>query len=135
EAKLITTTNGATISYNATGTYTAGLTLKNMWGSSETKSVDIIIVPYPDGVEESVVEQMSVYPNPFTDYVNLSFAKEGKYTIEIVALDGKLIESKSLSVDTNEIVRVDIDGDKGIYILKVVAQNQSVVRTIKVVKR
>ncbi len=135
EAELTTTTNGATISYNATGTYTAGLTLKNMWGSSETKSVDIVIVPYPDGLEESVVEQMSVYPNPFTNYVNLSFAKEGKYTIEIVALDGKLIESKSLSVDANEIVRVDVDGEKGIYILKVVAENQSVVRTIKVVKR
>ena len=106
-----------------------------MWGSSETKSVDIVIVPYPEGVEESVVEQMSVYPNPFTDYVNLSFAKEGAYTIDIVALDGKLIESKSLSVEANEIVRVDVDGDKGIYILKVVLPNQSVVRTIKVVKR
>ena len=135
EAELATLSNGAKISYNATGTYTAGLTLKNMWGSSETKMVDIVIVPYPEGIEEAVVEHMSLYPNPFTDYVNLSFAKEGTYTIDIVALDGKLIESKSLSVEANEIVRVDVDGDKGIYILKVVAENQSVVRTIKVVKR
>ncbi|MBR3608944.1 MAG: T9SS type A sorting domain-containing protein, partial [Bacteroidales bacterium] len=95
----------------------------------------IVIVPYPDGIEGAVVDQMSLYPNPFTDYVNLSFVKEGAYTIDIVALDGKLIESKSLSVEANEIVRVDVNGDKGIYILKVVAENNSIVRTIKLVKR
>ena len=125
---------GATISYNAIGDYTAGLTLKNMWGS-DTKEIDIIVVPYPYGVEESEIETMGVYPNPFTDFVNLSFAKEGVYSIEIVAIDGKLIESKSLSVSANEIVRVDINGDKGLYLLKVKADNGTAVRTIKIVKK
>ena len=83
-----------------------------MWGS-DTKTVDIVVVPYPDGVEDSKVEEMGVYPNPFTDNVNLSFAKEGGYTIEIVAIDGKLIESKAVLVSTNEIVRVDVNGDAG----------------------
>jgi hypothetical protein len=106
------------VSYDAAGTYTAGLTLKNMWGS-DTKVVDIVVVPFPDGIEESEIEVAGVYPNPFTDYVNLSFAKEGAYTIEIVALDGKLIESKQLKVFANEIVRVDVDGAKGLYLIKV----------------
>ena len=124
----------AIVSYNAEGTYTAGLTLKNMWGSN-TKSVEIVVVPYPEGVEESEVEIMGVYPNPFTDYVNLSFAKEGAYTIEIVAMDGKLIESKSLSVASSEIVRVDVNGDNGIYFVRVIADNGANVRTVKVMKK
>ena len=105
-----------------------------MWGSN-TKSVEIVVVPYPQGVEESEVEMMGVYPNPFTDYVNLSFAKDGVYTIEIVAMDGKLIESKSLSVTANEIVKVDVNGDKGIYFVRVVASNGTNVRTVKVMKK
>ena len=135
EAEIISTVDKkATISYNAVGSYTAGLTLKNMWGS-DTKTVDIVVVPYPEGIEESSVEEMGVYPNPFTDYVNLSFAKEGTYAIEILAIDGKLIENKTISVVANEIVKVDVNGDKGIYFVRVIADNASTVRTVKVIKK
>ena len=125
--------NSYTISYNASGTYTAGLTLKNMWGS-DSKVADILVV-YPQGIEESEVDMMGVYPNPFTDFVNLSFAKEGTYTIEILAMDGKLIESKQLATQTNEIVRVDIDGAKGLYLIKVRNSENATVRTIKIMKK
>ena len=135
DAQVKSTANKqATISYNAVGNYTAGLTLKNMWGS-DTKTVDIVVVPYPYGIEESRVEEMGVNPNPFTDHVNLSFAKEGTYAIEIVAIDGKLIENKTISVASNEILRVDVNGDKGIYFVRVVADNETTVRTVKVIKR
>ena len=121
------------ISYDAAGTYTAGLSLKNMWGS-DNRTAEIVVVPFPYGVEESVIEEMGVYPNPFTDFVNLSFAKEGEYTIQIVALDGKLIESKKANVTTNEVVRLDVNGEKGMYIIKVLNANGTAVRTLKVVK-
>ena len=121
------------VSYDAAGTYTAGLSLKNMWGS-DNKTVDIVVVPFPEGIEDSEVEMMGVYPNPFTDFVNLSFAKEGEYTIQIVALDGKLIESKKANVSTNEVVRLDVNGEKGMYIVKVLNANGTAVRTLKVVK-
>ena len=124
----------AKISYDAIGTYTAGLTLKNMWGS-DTKSVEIAVIDWPYGVEDAVIEEMGVYPNPFIDFINMSFAKEGLYTIEIVALDGKLIESKQVNVTTNECVRVDVDGEKGMYIIKVKNNNGTAVRTLKVIKR
>ena len=128
------TSDNATISYNAVGTYTAGLTLKNMWGS-DIKSVEIAVIDWPYGVEDAVIEEMGVYPNPFTDFINMSFAKEGLYTIEIVALDGKLIESKQVNVTTNECVRVDINGEKGIYIVKVKNINGTAVRTMKLIKK
>ncbi|MBP3353867.1 MAG: T9SS type A sorting domain-containing protein [Bacteroidales bacterium] len=133
-ATLSETTNGAVVSYDATGTYTAGLTLKNMWGSDK-KTIDFVIVSAPDGIEDAVVEEMGVYPNPFTDFVNLCFANEGAYTIEIVALDGKLIESKQINVSANEGVRLDINGEKGMYIIKVLNANNAAVRTLKVIKK
>ena len=105
-----------------------------MWGK-DTQSVEIAVISWPDGVEDAVIEGMGVYPNPFTDFINMSFVKEGLYTIEIVALDGKLIESKQINATTNECVRVDVDGEKGMYIIKVKNNNGTAVRSLKVIKR
>ena len=123
----------AVVSYAAQGTYTSGLTLKNMWGS-DNKTIDVVVVT-GSGIEESEAAKMSVYPNPFTDFVNLYFAEEGDYTIEIVALDGKLIESKAVSVLSGEGIRVDVNGDKGMYIIKVKNANNAAVKTMKVIKK
>ena len=123
-----------TVSYNAAGTYTAGLTLKNMWGS-DNKTIDYVVVPSGTGIEESVVEMAGVYPNPFTDFVNLYFAEEGNYTIDIVALDGRTIESKAVAANAGEGVRVDINGEKGMYIIKVKNANNTAVKTLKVIKK
>ncbi|MEG1998888.1 MAG: hypothetical protein RR015_02625, partial [Bacteroidales bacterium] len=100
--------NSAVTSYAAEGTYTAGLTLGNMWGNDSKTLIDYVVVTFPDGVEESVIEVMGIYPNPFTDFVNIMFTKGGKYTAQIVALDGKLIETKELNVSDGEGVRVDV---------------------------
>ena len=124
----------AKVSYNAAGEYTAGLTLKNMWGS-DNETIDFVVVSNPDGIEESVVEMAGVYPNPFTDFVNLYFAEEGNYTIDVVALDGKTIESKAVTVASGEGVRLDINGEKGMYIVKVKNADNTAVRTLKVIKK
>jgi endo-beta-N-acetylglucosaminidase D len=133
-ASVTTSGNEAVVSYDAAGTYTAGLTLKNMWGS-DSKTIEYVVVANPDGIEESVVEMMGVYPNPFTDFVNLYFAEEGNYTVDIIALDGKVIESKSIMVAASEGVRVDINGEKGMYIIKVKNANNTAVKTLKVIKK
>ena len=133
-ASVSTSDNSAVVSYDAAGTYTAGLTLKNMWGS-DSKTIEYVVVANPDGIEESVVEMMGVYPNPFTDFVNLYFAEEGKYSVDIVALDGKVIESKSINAAAGEGVRVDINGEKGMYIIKVKNANNTAVKTLKVIKK
>lgn len=125
----------ATVSYNAAGEYTPSLTLENMWGS-DNKSIDYITVIDPSGIEDiAAVEAMGVYPNPFTDYVNILFAKAGTYTVQIVATDGRLIENKSLSVNDNEGVRIDVNGSKGTYIIRVINSDNVAVRTVTVVKK
>ena len=125
----------AKVSYAVTGEYTPKLTLENMWGS-DTKVIDFITINNPGtGLEESVVEMMGVYPNPFTDYVNIMFAEEGVYTAQIVALDGRVIEDKVMSVAANEGVRIDINGEQGTYILRILDANGVAVRTMKLIKK
>ena len=125
----------ATVSYDASGKYTPKLTLENMWGS-DSKSIEYITVIDPSGIEDiEAVETLGVYPNPFTDYVNLMFAKAGTYTVQIVAMDGKLIENKKLVVNDNEGVRVDVNGSKGTYIIRIINADNVAVRTLTVLKK
>ena len=123
----------AEISYKASGEYKPQLKLENMWGS-DSKTIDFIQVG-PSGIEESVAEVLGVYPNPFTDFVNIMFTKAGVYTVQIVALDGKLIETKELSVADGEGVRIDVNGDKGTYVLRILDERNIAVRTVKVIKK
>jgi hypothetical protein len=46
-----------------------------------------------------------------------------------------LIESKYISVSANERVRVDVNGDNGIYFIRVIADNGASIRTVKVIKK
>ena len=106
-----------------------------MWGS-DSKSIEYITVIDPSGIEDiEAVETLGVYPNPFTDYVNLMFAKAGTYTVQIVAMDGKLIENKKLVVNDNEGIRVDVNGSKGTYIIRIINADNVAVRTLTVLKK
>ena len=106
-----------------------------MWGS-DSKTIDYITVTTPgSAVEQSVVEMMGVYPNPFTDFVNVMFAEEGVYTAQIVALDGRVIEDKVMSVAAGEGVRIDINGEQGTYILRILDNKGVAVRTKKLIKK
>jgi hypothetical protein len=124
----------AKVSYAAAGEYTPKLTLENMWGS-DSKTIDFITVTAGTGLEDAVVEMMGVYPNPFTDFVNIMFAEEGVYTAQIVALDGRLIEDKVMSVAAGEGVRIDINGEQGTYILRILDNKGVAVRTMKLIKK
>ena len=121
------------ISYDASGEYKPKLTLENMWGS-DSKTIDYILVGL-SGLEKNVAEEMGVYPNPFEDFVNILFSAEGRYKIQIVALDGRLIEEKEFYASQGEGVRVDINGEQGVYILRVIDANGVAVRTMKLIKK
>ncbi|MBQ7820234.1 MAG: T9SS type A sorting domain-containing protein [Bacteroidales bacterium] len=124
----------AKVSYAVEGQYTPKLTLENMWGS-DSKTIDFITITQGTGLEDAVVEEMGVYPNPFTDFVNIMFTQEGVYTAQIVALDGRLIEDKQMSVNANEGVRIDINGESGAYILRILNEEGVAVRTMKIIKK
>ena len=106
-----------------------------MWGG-DTKDIEFITVTDPSGIENiAEAEALGVYPNPFTDYVNILFSQSGDYTIQIVALDGKVIENKTLGVSENEIVRLDVNGGAGQYIVRILNADNIAVRTMTVIKK
>ena len=69
------------------------------------------------------VEDIKIFPNPTTDFININLKDKKDAKVEIYGLDGKLIRKAVLSKDQS---KVDVrDLIKGIYILKVVGTDLS----------
>ena len=80
---------------------------------------------YDVGVQESLVDfqaNISIYPNPFTDYINIDFIDEeaGLHQIYIYDITGKVVHEGS--IDDHENLSLSFL-DKGIYILKISLEN------------
>lgn len=75
---------------------------------------------------------IDVYPNPFTDFIQISLAKESKYTeAQLFDINGKLLMKQFVNDDFFIMETSNLYGD-GVFILKLVADdNQSVRRLIK----
>lgn len=69
-----------------------------------------------ENVEENACKPVTIYPNPSSGVINLSFAENtGCQLVEIYAIDGRLLKSQG-----SDFERVDISGlEPGIYIIKV----------------
>jgi hypothetical protein len=85
-------------------------------------------------VVKNPVSRLSVFPNPINDdYFNISideFSTDLEYTIKISSLDGRVLENTIIS-DVNS--RIDINGNKGVYIVQLF-ENNKLVSTQKLVK-
>ncbi|RWX02544.1 T9SS type A sorting domain-containing protein [Flavobacterium cerinum] len=77
--------------------------------------------------------QPSVYPNPFTDHLNVNLAAEPS-SIEISDLNGRII-SRPTFTNNNNSVKIDLAGisQNGLYILKIVCKEQTI--TTKILKQ
>ena len=122
----------ATVSYAATGTFDATLTLSNSWGS-DTKSITGVEV-YPMGIEDVTVEEMQAYPNPFENEVYVKFVEAGNYTVELYDYTGRLINSAALNAAEGEIVNIPVEGQSGIYFIKVKGE-AGLLNVMKVIKK
>ncbi|MBO7724561.1 MAG: T9SS type A sorting domain-containing protein, partial [Paludibacteraceae bacterium] len=78
--------------------------------------------------------EMKVYPNPFVERVSMMFPQEGEYTFLVVNLEGKCIYSQSKQVESGELVNMQINGEKGLYILQV-KQGDKVLKSVKLEKK
>lgn len=82
---------------------------------------------------------ISVYPNPVTNgLVKVTFADQpvGKYSVELIDITGKLIQSKEINVNSNmhiEEVRIPRSVSGGNYLLKINGKNNNVSVTNKLV--
>ncbi|MEG1905661.1 MAG: LamG-like jellyroll fold domain-containing protein, partial [Bacteroidales bacterium] len=94
----------ANVSFAKAGTYSATLTLENGWGT-DSKTINYIKVDTGAGIEDITLEsELSAYPNPFINDVNICFAQDGEYTVRVYNLSGSLVAEKTQSIASGEFV-------------------------------
>lgn len=111
----------ATVSYAQPGEYTASLSLSNEWGDDVMALDGVITVGGgTDAIGHIGAETaLTVYPNPFAERVNLRFAEDGNYVIDIYSTSGKRLQSNALEAQAGGVASVAVTGAKGHYIVKV----------------
>ena len=126
----------AVVTYAVPGKKNVTLKLKNGWGEDEKTVNEIVdITAIPDGI--STVEAqtgLSVYPNPFVESVNMRFAENGHYTINILGATGSLLQSNQFDAVEGQVVNVAISGARGIYFVQVMKDGKTY-KTLKVIKK
>ena len=122
----------ATVTFDKDGKYSVTLTLANGWGEDVMTKDEYIVVVLPDAVEDNLVNNLTVYPNPFIDNVNLQFAATGNYVIDVYDAQGRLVTTRKHEAMAGEICTLTINGGKGVYYVAVSKDNKRI-RTLKVV--
>ena len=115
--------------YTTTGSFTVSLTITGPAGSSTETKADYILIPV--GIDDAENEAIMIYPNPVTDFLNISFSKASKRKLILQTIDGKQLLEKTISNDSESISMREID--PGIYTLIIETDGESF-RT-KVVKK
>jgi plastocyanin len=82
----------------------------------------------PIGIEEFLLNDVSLYPNPATSAVSILTNGNEEKAITITSLTGKLVESK---VSTEETIELNVsDLPKGVYIVNIQMGNASASRKL-----
>ncbi len=85
------------------------------------------------GVNETSINlELSVYPNPTTDYLTLKVEKTEGLTFQLYDLQGKVITNKKVNSATTTVAMENLP--TATYFLNVVKNNQ-IVKTFKVIKQ
>lgn len=109
--------------YSSGGTYTVTLTVENALGCTATYSDNVVV--FYAGTDELSNDVISVYPNPFTDYITINAANAA---YKLYSVDGRLISegnmvsNTTLSTDalTNGIYLINIYTESGSTTLKLI---------------
>jgi hypothetical protein len=81
--------------------------------------------------ETSINLELSVYPNPTTDYLTLKVDDHSNLNYQVYDLQGKVIENNKV---TTSITTISMEAlPKAIYFLNVTKNNQ-IVKTFKIIK-
>jgi len=95
-----------------------------------TYSVDVYT-----GEKENIVAQnnISVYPNPASDFANLSFESTGNAIVKIIDMNGRIILEKNISASSGKVSeKIDLSNcSKGVYVVSV--QNENKLSSRKIV--
>lgn len=124
----------ATIKYNEAGDKTATVTLVNGWGSDSKTFNYVRVEDNSTDIDELDDATFSAYPNPFENEVNIQFAKEGEYELQVYSTVGSLVYSETVNVSNNQFVSVTVNAPKGSYFVQILKDGKSV-KVIKLIKK
>ena len=106
------------------GTLAAGTT--SGYGQAEDYTVNVTAAPL--GTANNAKSQMSVYPNPVKEVLNIAAADKKVSEVTFYSVDGKLVKSVKENVSTVNVSALP----KGVYIVKVKTSDAE--KSFKVIK-
>jgi hypothetical protein len=85
--------------------------------SGSDMAIDDISINAPVGINElNASSGISVYPNPSSGLFTVSVTKPGNYQVEVVDLNGKVVNTGTIQSSRNSLTTLDMSGyAKGIY--------------------
>jgi hypothetical protein len=84
------------------------------------------------GIKETAITlELSVYPNPTTDYLTLKVEDNTELNYQLYDLQGKVIENKKVTANSTTIKMEALP--KAIYFLNI-TKNNRIVKTFKIIK-
>ena len=133
------TAGGSVAGSGGSASYSAGnVFYKELYGSNGSATPGIQhpfeIIPTL-GIDQQFIKlELSVYPNPFTDFLNLIIDSENKtqYSLELYDFKGTLLRSESMRSKTTQISMVNYPS--AIYLLSV-KQDNKLIKTFKIIKK
>jgi len=126
--------DGQTVSYTFNYTVPATSNIANMHAVLvlidqdngeiiNAKSAELATLAIPENNTSSTFE---IYPNPSSDFFNISNLKSGDYTISIYDMSGRLIQINKEEAIDNQIISISLKGiSRGEYIVNIASGNSS----------
>ncbi len=108
-------------------------------GDTEGKSIGAVkvIATSINSLSNSLDRNLSIYPNPFSDNISLSFNLDeaSDVSIDMIDITGRMVKriASQFYMPGNQVVKWNDDSPSGIYIIKIQTNNQT--STVKVIKR
>jgi PKD repeat protein len=132
------TTKDATHTYAANGDYTVSLVAEHIYGKdSVVKNVNVVATSVNEVV--ATFNSYSVYPNPTSDMVNISFdlIKSSSVSVQLLDITGKLVnqtEARNFNTGTGLIEMNTADLPQGIYFVRISSPESTISTRLVVVK-
>jgi len=136
--QAVTTAGGEATGTGGTASYTVGQVVYTTATGTNGSVAQGVQQPYEIsttlGIKETAIRlEMTVYPNPTTNYLTLKVGdfELSSLNFQLIDLQGKVIENKKVTATSTTIKMEELP--KAIYFLNITDNNQ-VVKTFKIIK-
>ncbi|MEZ4974984.1 MAG: T9SS type A sorting domain-containing protein [Flavobacteriaceae bacterium] len=97
-------------------------------GTAITDSFKIALSADALSIEEAMLEEVKIYPNPVSDYLVIDSNMANVERVEIYTVSGKLLLSQNLIGNSNN---VDFSSfSEGLYLVKIISSNGTFIKRI-----